>query len=78
LEGQALHFAPCLPAAWKGFTLQYRWGGAVYAIEVQQVPGAAGVRVLLDGLLQVTAVLPLQDDGVAHGVVVQVPGPLHG
>jgi hypothetical protein len=44
----------------------------VYAIEVQQVPGASEVRVVLDGLLQATAVVPLQDDGVAHSVVVQV------
>jgi cellobiose phosphorylase len=78
LEGQALHFAPCLPAAWKGFALQYRWGNTVYAIEVQQVPGAADARVLLDGLLQATAVLRLQDDGVAHNVVVQVPAPNQG
>jgi cellobiose phosphorylase len=72
-EGQNLHFTPCLPAAWTGFALQYRWGGTVYAIEVQQVPGASAARVLLDGVLQATAVLPLQDDGVEHTVVVQVP-----
>ncbi|NVO07368.1 MAG: cyclic beta 1-2 glucan synthetase, partial [Rhodoferax sp.] len=41
LEGQALHFAPCLPAAWSGFTLSYRWGQAVYAIAVQEVAGLA-------------------------------------
>jgi cellobiose phosphorylase len=71
-EADLLHVAPCLPVAWKGFTLQYRWGRTVYAIEVQQVPGASEVRVVLDGLLQATAVVPLQDDGVAHSVVVQV------
>jgi cellobiose phosphorylase len=73
LQGRALHFAPCLPAAWSGFTLQYRWGRTLYTIAVEQVPGASEVRVLLDGLLQASAVLPLQDDGVAHSVVVQVP-----
>jgi cyclic beta-1,2-glucan synthetase len=76
LEGQALHFAPCLPAAWTGFTLQYRWGRSVYAIAVQQLPkgsGALALGLLLDGVLQANAVLPLRDDGVAHSVVVQVP-----
>ncbi len=74
LQGQTLHFEPCLPPAWSGFTLQYRWGLTVYAIEVQQVPGSMATRVLLDGVLQVNAVLPLLDDGVKHSVVVQVTG----
>jgi cellobiose phosphorylase len=72
LQGSTLHFAPCLPAVWRGFTLEYRWGETVYAIEVQQVLGALDARVLLDGVLQANAVLPLADDGVAHTVVVQV------
>jgi cellobiose phosphorylase len=76
LQGPSLHFAPCLPAAWLGFTLQYRWGRTMYAIEVQQLAGASDVRVLLDGVLQATAVLPLQDDGVENRVVVQVQAPV--
>ena len=73
LQGQSLHFRPCLPAAWKGFTLQYRWGRTEYAIEVQQLAEAAEVRVLLDGMLQTDAALYLQDDGAVHRVAVQVP-----
>jgi cellobiose phosphorylase len=72
LEGAALHFMPCLPAAWTGFTLQYRWGHTVYSIEVQKRGGPVDLRVLLDGALQGNATLPLQDDGVAHTVVIQV------
>ncbi len=78
LQGPSLHFAPCLPAAWSGFALQYRWGSTRYAIEVQQVAGAAELRVVLDGFLQATAVVPLQDDGMEHRVQVQVPGTSHG
>ena len=72
LEGKLLHFQPCLPTAWTGFSLRYRWGQTVYAIEVQTQVGAGEVRVLLDGVLQDKAVLPLQDDGVAHTVVIQL------
>jgi cellobiose phosphorylase len=73
LEAQTLTFNPCLPAAWSGFSLQYLWGAAVYAIEVQQLAGPADIRVMLDGVLQDRPVLPLQDDGAAHTVVIQVP-----
>lgn len=58
--------------------MQYRWGGTVYAMEVQQLPrvsGAQEVRVVLDGVLQEGAVLPLQDDGGAHTVLAQVSSP---
>jgi cellobiose phosphorylase len=80
-EAKMLHFAPCLNAAWSGFTLDYRWGHTVYAIAVRKVAGAevtevtgeGGVRVLLDGVLQATGAVALQDDGVAHRVVVEIP-----
>ena len=77
-EGDSLHFAPCLPASWSGFTLDYRWGDTVYAIEVQRVANAtattSGMRVLLDGQLQPGAVVVLRDDGAGHQVVVEVVG----
>jgi cellobiose phosphorylase len=73
LEAQTLSFNPCLPAEWSGFSLQYRWGATVYAIEVQQLAEIVDTRVMLDGVLQDTPVLQLQDDGVAHTVVIQVP-----
>jgi cyclic beta-1,2-glucan synthetase len=78
LQGAALHFAPCLPVAWTHFALHYRWGRTVYAMEVQQLPAVSGaqeVRVVLDGVLQASAVLPLQDDGQEHTVLVQVSSP---
>jgi cellobiose phosphorylase len=72
-EGASLHFAPCLPAGWPGFALDYRFGHTVYAIDVQQVADCLAVRVVLDGLPQDEPRLPLQDDGALHTVVVQVP-----
>jgi cyclic beta-1,2-glucan synthetase len=73
LQDNALHFAPCLPAAWPGLALHYRRGHTVYAIELRKAAGAPGIRVLLDGVLLDSPVLPLQDDGVAHSVVVHIP-----
>lgn len=72
-QGASLHFAPCLPADWPGFALDYRWGHTVYAIDVQQVADGLAVRVVLDGLPQDGPRLPLQDDGALHTVVVQAP-----
>ncbi|PVE41395.1 GH36-type glycosyl hydrolase domain-containing protein [Limnohabitans planktonicus] len=73
LQGASLHFSPCLPDAWPGFALQYRFGQTVYAIEVQKLTGSSALVLVLDGEPQAGPVLPLQDDGVAHRVVVQVP-----
>ena len=72
LENQSLHFRPCLPAAWTGFALQYRWGRTVYSIQVEKQAGISDAQLLLDGIRQSNAVLPLQDDGVAHSVLYQL------
>jgi cellobiose phosphorylase len=72
LEGSTLRFAPCLNPAWSDLALQYRWGQTVYAIALHQVTGAQGVRVQLDGVLQPAATVSLQDDGLAHRVLVEV------
>ena len=74
LKNHTLHFAPCLPVAWSGFTLDYRWGASMYSITVQRVMGATEVHVLLDGELQSSAELPLADDATNHSVVVQIEG----
>jgi cellobiose phosphorylase len=83
LEAGALHFKPCLPAAWDGYSLDYRFGSTVYVIEVVRKAGVAAGSVMLDGVMlggvalggaqQATAMLPLQDDGAAHTVVVTLP-----
>jgi cellobiose phosphorylase len=74
-EGACLVIAPCLPAAWPGFTLQYRYGATPYEIEVVQQQGRQGrVRELrLDGILQAEDVLPLIDDGRLHRVQLVIP-----
>ena len=69
-----LVLTPCLPSAWPGFTLQYRYRDTPYEIEVQQEGGHGGRRELrLDGMLQPEESLPLVDDGRLHHVRLVIP-----
>jgi cellobiose phosphorylase len=68
LEAGALHFKPCLPAVWEGFTLDYRFGSTTYGITVQRTADSAHAGVVLDGVLQAGSVVALEDDGVPHTV----------
>jgi cellobiose phosphorylase len=72
LELQTLHFAPCLPAQWTGFTLQYRFGATVYAIALSRADSGAEATLLLDGVAQPGVALVLTDDGMAHSVVLRI------
>jgi cyclic beta-1,2-glucan synthetase len=76
-RGDTLRIEPCVPDHWPEFTIEYRFGAAVYAIRVLE-PGAlrhtAG-EVLVDGRLLERAEIPLRDDGARHEVVVR-PGPV--
>jgi cellobiose phosphorylase len=72
-ERDSLHFAPCLPAVWPGFALQYRFGETVYAIQVSRVAAETGTSSLvLDGVVQISGVLALHDDRQPHSVELYV------
>jgi cyclic beta-1,2-glucan synthetase len=71
-RGASLRLEPSVPAGWEGYSIDYRYGGALYRIAVQR-PGMlrqAGVEIILDGR-RVEAVIPLQDDGAEHEVLVR-------
>ena len=69
-----LRIAPCLPADWKEFTLDYRYRETVYRITVSQTASAdRQSAVWVDGDLQFDSVIPLVNDRVEHAVRVQVP-----
>ena len=83
-EGGHLRIAPCIPAAWTGYRIDYRFGASSYAINVlREGPGAAVTRLLLDGETQTDARFELGDDGRTHEVEVRLgesalqPGSLH-
>src|SRR5687767_15216801 len=46
-EGDRLRLAPCLPAAWPGVALRYRYGDTVYRIDVRHAAPDEGARLVL-------------------------------
>ncbi len=70
LEGERLHLDPVIPRWWDGFTLTYRYGEAVYRIEVQNPDHVErGVRSLeMDGRLLEDGIILLKGDPVKHRI----------
>ncbi len=73
-EGDTLRLAPCLPADWPGFEMDYRHGTSVYRLDVVQTVGATP-GFILDGVALPDLVLPLRDDGAAHHVRITIAAP---
>jgi len=72
LDVDKLHFAPCLPADWKTFTMHYRYRETVYHIVVVQTHEVHGENcVTLDGVEQHDLAIPLVDDRREHAVEVR-------
>jgi cyclic beta-1,2-glucan synthetase len=71
-RGDILKISPAIPKNWKGFTMRYKHGSAVYEIEV--VNNAATSSVELDGELISNGEIPLTDDGETHKVVISLKG----
>ncbi len=73
-EFDGLRVDPCVPAAWEGFTVERRWRGATYCIEVRNPDGVCkGVRsVEVDGRPIEGSLLPVFADGAVHAVSVRM------
>jgi len=74
-EADRLRFTPCLPAAWPGCAIRYRFGATMYEIAFRQETSAPparshAARVTLDGVLQDDDSVPLIDDRQPHRVEV--------
>ena len=72
LRGATLELDPCIPRAWPGFEIDFRYHSARYEIAVDNPHGVSRgvVSVDLDGqaLPGVGVAIPLVDDGVTHRV----------
>jgi cyclic beta-1,2-glucan synthetase len=71
IRGGELLIDPCIPKAWRGYSMVYRHGNTPYEITVENPDGVArGVSVLeLDGKRQANGNgIALQDDGQRHQV----------
>ena len=74
LEVDRLHFSPCLPSEWEGFTIHYRYRETVFHIQVVQVSEEEGeLSVTLDRTPQRDSCIPLTDDRKEHWAEVLVP-----
>ena len=72
-DGARLVIEPCLPAAWPGCTVHYRHHETLYEIEVEQVAGAEGALLEVDGVAQASTALALADDRRLHRVRLRLP-----
>ena len=78
LEGEKLHFAPCLPADWQAFKVHYRYRETVYHIAFSQThrfDGHGVASVTVDGIDQLDSTVLLVDDQDEHSVAVAIFAP---
>jgi len=72
-RGDRLTVQPRVPRAWPGFSIDYRFGGSEYRIQVELTDAEGGDRaeVTVDGRTIDSGDIPLVDDGAAHQVHVR-------
>jgi cellobiose phosphorylase len=70
LEAGRLSLTPILPTGINELKIRYRYRSTVYAIQVRR---GAERALLLDGEIQQGAMIPLNDDGQQHAVLLTVP-----
>ncbi len=72
LRGTTLHLDPCIPRAWRGYKISFRYHSAQYQLSVQNPHGVTrGIaRVTLDGEACSVAAIPLASDGKTHTIEV--------
>jgi cyclic beta-1,2-glucan synthetase len=72
LRGAVLHLDPCIPRAWRGFEITFRYHGSRYEITVENPHAVTrGIaRIEVDGhpLAPGSTSLPLTADGASHRV----------
>ncbi|MGH9369619.1 MAG: GH36-type glycosyl hydrolase domain-containing protein [Thermoanaerobaculia bacterium] len=72
LRGTWLHLDPCIPRAWPGYEILFRYHSAHYRLTVENPRGVMrGVAAIaLDGEPVATPRIPLVDDGREHRIAV--------
>ena len=69
-RGDSLQLLPCVPAAWREYAIDYRFGGSLYSLRVERGGGAPGIT--LDGGSIEGSAIPLVDDGRPHTAVFRI------
>ena len=77
VQGDHMRVDPVIPGWWKGFSMRYRHGEAVYEIQVENPEGfERGVsRLEIDGQHVPDGVIPLHRDLVKHRILVLMGKP---
>ena len=70
-RGASLQLLPCVPAAWREYAIDYRYGGSLYSLRVERYGSAPGIT--LDGDSIEGSAIPLVDDGRPHTAVFRTP-----
>ncbi|MGZ6059362.1 MAG: GH36-type glycosyl hydrolase domain-containing protein, partial [Myxococcaceae bacterium] len=70
-RGNSLHLSPCVPGAWSGYDIDYRFGGSLYSLRVERGDGPPSIT--LDGRSIEGNAIPLVDDGRPHTAVFRLP-----
>jgi cyclic beta-1,2-glucan synthetase len=72
-----LHFAPCVPADWKSFTVAYRYYETTYHIEIRHTESnTPKTSITVDGMIQSQPFLVLKNDFKDHRAEILVESPL--
>jgi cyclic beta-1,2-glucan synthetase len=69
-RGDSLQLLPTVPAAWREYAIDYRFGGSLYSLRVERGGGPPGLT-LDGGSIEGTAI-PLVDDGRPHTAVFRI------
>jgi cyclic beta-1,2-glucan synthetase len=69
-RGDSLQLLPCVPAEWKEYAIDYRFGGSLYSLRVERGDDAPGVT--LDGRSIEGSTILLVDDGHPHTAVFRI------
>jgi cyclic beta-1,2-glucan synthetase len=72
LRGTRLYLDPCIPRAWPGYEILFRYHSARYRLTVENPRGVTrGIATIsLDGEPAATGWIPLADDGSEHRITV--------
>jgi cyclic beta-1,2-glucan synthetase len=72
-RGDTLFIEPRAPASWSGYTIEYRHGGSLYVIAVQNGDGATSeaTEVTIDGRPSPDGGIRLVDDGERHEITIR-------
>ena len=75
LEVDRLRIQPVFPKEWASFEVHYRYRETLHRIHVRNLGGGPRVsRVVVDGVEQADATIPLRDDRRDHLAEVEVGG----